>query len=297
MSVAEATTLGPLPGPVPGPAAAAPHRVVSSRLVRSELGMVFRRRRNQAILVVLAAIPILIAVAVRLSAPTNPNEGPQFLSQISTNGIFVALTALTAVLPFFLPLAVSVAAGDAVAGEASLGTLRYLLVVPVSRGRLLAVKYAGVVAYCFAAALVVAAVGVLIGLALFPVGRVTLLSGTEVSYASGLGRLLLVAVYVAASMAAVGAIGLFISTLTESPVAAMATTAVLAIASQVVDTVPQLRVVHPWLFSHYWLNFGDLLRDPIATDGVVRGLLAAAGFIAVFGSLAWSRFAGKDVSS
>jgi ABC-2 type transport system permease protein len=271
-------------------------RLVSSRLVRSELSMVFRRRRNQAILVVLASIPILIAVAVRISAPSG-NEGPPFLSQITSNGVFVALTALTVVLPFFLPLAVSVVSGDAVASEASLGTLRYLLAVPVSRARLLLVKYVGVVAYCLAATLVVATVGLLIGLALFPVGRVTLLSGTEISYASGLGRLLLVALYVAAAMAAVGAIGMFVSTLTESPVAAMATTAVLAIASQVLDSVPQLHAIHPWLFSHYWLNYGDLLRDPIATDGLFHGLLAGAAYLAVFGSLAWARFSGKDVSS
>jgi ABC-2 type transport system permease protein len=274
------------------------HRPVSSRLLRSELGMVFRRRRNQAVLLVLAAIPVLIATAVRVaSSPPPSGEGPPFLEQIAGNGVFVSLTALTVVLPLFLPLAVSVVAGDAVAGEASLGTLRYLLVVPVSRTRLLAVKYAGVLVYCAAAALLVATVGVLIGLALFPAGPVTLLSGTQVSLPAGLGRLLLVALYVAASMAAVGAIGLFVSTLTESPVAATATTAVLAITSQVLDAVPQLEPIHPWLFSHYWLNFGDLLRDPIATSGVLRGLLAAGVYVAVFAALAWSRFGGKDVSS
>jgi len=260
--------------------------------------MVLRRRRNLVVLLVLAGIPVLIGTAVRLSSgPPQGGEGPPFLAQIAGNGVFVALTALTVVLPLFLPLAVAVVSGDAVAGEASLGTLRYLLVVPVSRTRLLVVKYAGVLAYCFAAALVVGTVGVLVGLALFPAGPVTLLSGTQVSLASGLWRLLLVVLYVAASMAAVGAVGLFVSTLTESPVAAMATTTVLAITSQVLDSVPQVEPVHPWLFSHYWLNFGDLLRDPIATAGVLRGLLAAACYIAVFGLLAWSRFGGKDVSS
>jgi len=271
---------------------------VSSRLLRSELGMVFRRRRNQVLLLVLAGIPVLIATAVRLAAnPPPAGQGPPFLEQIAGNGVFVALTALTVVLPLFLPLAVSVVSGDAVAGEASLGTLRYLLVVPVSRTRLLVLKYAGVLAYCLVAALLVATVGVLVGLLLFPIGPVTLLSGTQVSLAAGLWRLLLVALYVAASMAAVGAIGLFVSTLTESPVAAMATSTVLAITSQVLDAVPQLQPIHPWLFSHYWLNFGDLLRDPIATGGVLRGLLAAAVYVGIFGSLAWSRFGGKDVSS
>jgi ABC-2 type transport system permease protein len=271
---------------------------VSTRFLRSELGMVFRRRRNQAILAVLAGIPIIIAVAIKLTAPVNDGrDGPPFLFSITANGIFVALTALTVVLPLFMPLAVSVVSGESVAGEASLGTLRYLLVVPVSRTRLLAVKYAGAVAYCLAAALIVAVVGTLMGALLFPIGPVTLLSGTQVSYGAGLARLVLVALYIAAMMAGLAAIGLFVSTLTESAIAAMATTAVLAVLSQVLDQVPQLDWLAPWLFSHYWLNCGDLLRTPVATDSVVRGLLATGAYVLVFGSLAWSRMTTKDVSS
>lgn len=273
---------------------------ISSRLLRSELGMIFRRRRNLAILVVLAAIPVVIGVAVRLATPSPEADGtggPPFLFSIAGNGVFVALTALTVVLPLFLPLAVAVVSGDAVAGEAGLGTLRYLLVVPVSRTRLLLVKYAGSVAYAVVAALLVAAVGAGIGALLFPVGPVTLLSGTQVSLAGGLVRLLLVALYVAAMMAGLGAIGLFVSTLTESPIAAMATTSVLAVLSQVLGSVPQIAWLHPWLFSHYWLDYGDLLRDPIATDGVLRGLLATGAYVVVFGLAAWSRLTTKDISS
>lgn len=283
---------------LPPAVAVAPRPRGSARLLRSELGMVFRRRRNQVILAVLAAVPILIAVAVRLAAPPDdPADGPPFLFAIAGNGVFVALTSLTVVLPLFLPLSVAVVSGDAVAGEASLGTLRYLLVVPVSRTRMLLVKYAATVAYCLAAALTVGAVGAVIGALLFPIGPVTLLSGAQVSLGSGLWRIALVALYVAAMMAGLAAIGLFVSTLTESPIAAMATTAVLAVTSQVLDTVPQLDWLHPWLFSHYWLDFGDLLRDPMAFDGPVRGLLVTAAYGLVFGALAWSRMTTKDVSS
>jgi ABC-2 type transport system permease protein len=289
MSVAE---LAPTAAPV-----LRPRRLVSTRLLRSELAMVFRRRRNQAMLVVLALVPILIAVAVKLSGAAQPGEGPPFLAGITFSGVFVALTALVVVLPLFLPLAVSVVAGDSVAGEANIGTLRYLLTVPVSRTRLLAVKYAGVLAYCLAGTIVVAASGVLVGLVLFPVGEVTLLSGATVPYATGLGRLLVVALYLSACMAGVGAIGLAVSTFTESAMAAMATTAILSIASQVIDNVPQLHVVHRWLFSHYWLRFGDLLRDPVDWHSIAGGLGAAAAYVAIFATLAWARFSNKDVSS
>jgi ABC-2 type transport system permease protein len=65
----------------------------------------------------------------------------------------------------------------------------------------------------------------------------------------------------------------------------------------VLGQVPQLDWLAPWLFSHYWLNYGDLLRTPVATDSVVKGLLATGAYVLVFGSLAWSRMTTKDVSS
>jgi ABC-2 type transport system permease protein len=289
MSAVEATVGRTVP-------TAGPRRVISTRFLRSELRLVFGRLRNLAVLGVLAAVPVLIAVAVRLSS-SGDAEGPAFLGSITENGLFVSLAALTAVLPLFLPLAVAVVSGDAVAGEANLGTLRYLLTVPVRRTRLLAVKYAAVVTFCFAATLLVGVVGALIGLALFPAGRVTLLSGTTVSSAAASGRILLCALYIGVCMAALGAIGMFVSTLTEYPVAAMATTAVLAVTSEVLDAIPQLSAIHAYLPSHWWLAYGDLLRDPMSFSGPLHGLGSAAAYVAVFGTLAWARFGGRDVSS
>jgi ABC-2 type transport system permease protein len=261
--------------------------------------MIFRRRRNQALLVVLGCVPILIAIAIKVSGGGSGGNGDAatLFGSITENGVFVAFSALFVVMPLFLPMAIAVVSGDAVSGEANVGTLRYLLAVPVGRSRLLAVKYAGIVVWCLACAAVVAVVGALIGLALFGGGDVTLLSGTSVSFAAGLWRLALVAGYVAVNIAAIGAIGLFVSTLTEVPVAAMATTLGLTITSQVLDAVPQISAVHPWLPSHYWQLFIDILRDPMALDRVGHGLLVSATYAVLFLSLAWARFNNKDVSS
>ena len=57
-------------------------------------------------------------------------DGPQFIGRVTGNGLFLVFTALTVSLPFFLPLIIGVVAGDSIAGEAGLGTLRYLLTVP-----------------------------------------------------------------------------------------------------------------------------------------------------------------------
>lgn len=269
----------------------------AGRLLRSELLLIFGRRRNWAGLAVLAAIPIIIAVAVRVSEPSPGGGGPDFFASITGNGFFVALAALTISLPLFLPLAVATIAGDSIAGEANVGTLRYLLAVPVHRTRLLLVKYAAIVVFAFAAVLLVASVGLLAGLALFGGGPVTLLSGAQVSLAAALLRLLLVCAYIAAGLCALGAIGLFVSTLTEQPIGATVTVLIVTVASFVLGTIEQLAWLHPYLLTEHWMAFGDLLRQPFHAGQTGSGLVTAAAYIVVFWCAAWARFSGRDVTS
>jgi ABC-2 type transport system permease protein len=287
------------PAPVDVAAAAGAEdrrRRFSTRFLRSELRLVFLRRRNLAGMAVLATPPLLIGIVTYLARP-GPGEGPPFLSDITSNGLFVALTALTVELPLFLPLAVSAIASDMVAAEANLGTLRYLLAVPVQRTRLLAVKFAAAVIFTFAATLLVAGVGIGIGLALFGGGEATLLSGSQAGFAEAVWRVLLVCGYIAACLVAVAAIGLFVSTLTEQPVGATIAVMIVVVGSQILGTVPQLAPIHPYLFTNYWLAYADLLRDPIATEQVTRGLATSGAYALFFCALAWARFSGRDVTS
>ncbi len=98
-------------------------------------------------------------------------------------------------------------------------------------------------------------------------------------------------------LAGVSAIGLFVSTLTEVPLAAMATTAILVVVAEILDAVPQIASIHPWLFTHWWLAFGDLVRDPVSLDQMTQGLLVTGAYVVVFGSLAWARMTTRDVTS
>jgi len=263
----------------------------------SELSVMFRRRRTWAMLAALAAIPVLIAVAVRVTGAGQSGHGPAFLDRITQNGLFVVLTALVLCTPLFLPLTVGVVAGDTVAGEAGLGTLRYLLVAPAGRARLLLVKYVGAAVFCLAATASVLLAGTVAGLALFPAGPVPLLSGELVDGWTAEGRILLVGAYVCVSLLGLAAVGLFISTLTDVPVGAMAATIALAIAAQLLDALPQLDWLHPWLFSHWWLGFADLLRQPVEWTSFGNNAALQLGYVLVFGALAYGRFATKDVLS
>lgn len=276
-----------------------PARGWAWRFLRSELRLIAGRRRNQVGLAVLAAVPILIAVAVRLSQP-RPGRGPDFISEIAANGMFVALAALSIEIVMMLPIAVAMLSGDAIAGEANQGTLRYLLTVPVTRTRLLLVKYAALCLGALWGTALVAVTGVLVGVALFGTGPMTTLSGSQLSFWGGVGRLAMVVGYLTVCLCAVAAVGLFVSTLTEVPMAATIAVLIFTILSWVLDAVPQVSWLHPWLVVHEWLSFGDLLRDPILLQpdaGAGRGLLVALGYAVVFVSAAWARLAGKDITS
>jgi len=271
------------------------------RMLRSELGLIFRRWRNLLLLAVLVGIPVLLGIALRVSVPRGGGGGgglgAAFLFQVAGNGVFLAFLALTIMLTLVLPLVVAVVSGDSLAGEASAGTLRYLLVVPAGRARLLSVKYAAIVVFSLVSCLLVAASALIMGVALFPVGPVTLLSGTTVPLAEGLLRLLFVVLYVSAAMAMLGAIGLAISSLTEHPIAAIAAIMIIAVASEVADNVPQFAVVQPYLPTHWWLSFDSLLRAPIATSDLLHSMLSFGAYIVIFGAIAWARFTTADVTS
>lgn len=268
------------------------------RLFGSELSLVMRRRRNIVMVVGLATVPVLVAIVLRVvNPPADAHDPPNFLTQVTSNGLFLGFAALVIVTPFLMPLTMSVVSGDSVAGEASQGTLRYLLTTPVARGRVLAVKYVAAVAYGLVASVVVAAVGLAAGALLFPVGRVTLLSGSTIALPDTLGRALMMALYAAVLMAGFSSIGLFISTLTEVPIAAMAATAAVPVVAQILGAIPQLSGLHPWLFTDTWAAYGDLLRDPINWDMINRGVLTQAGYAAVFLSLAWARLTSRDITS
>jgi ABC-2 type transport system permease protein len=276
------------------------------RLLRSELRLTFGRKRNIVLLVVLAAVPVLLGFVLRFSSGASNGGGgggggngspPAFLSQVTGNGVFLAFLTLVVESTLILPLVVAVVAGDSIAGEAQRGTLRYLLTVPSGRTRLLGIKFTANVTFCVGACLLVSAVAVAVGAILFPVGPVTLLSGNAVSLGEGMLRLLFVTLYLAAAMAALGAIGLAISTFTEHPIGAIAAVLVIAVASQVADSVSQLNVIHPYLPTHWWLSFDALLRVPIAWPELGHGLLSFAVYIVIFCSIAWARFTTADVTS
>ena len=270
-------------------------------MILVELRKLARRPRTWVSIALLCGLPTLVAVFLATTRiGPGPGEEPAFLAAVLSNGALFPAAALAIVLPLFLPVAVAVVAGDSVAGEAQAGTLRYLLVRPAGRTRLLVAKLVAVIAFVLVTVLVVAGVGYVVGTTLFdaqPVGGGTSVSGTSLSQQELAGRSLMAIGYVTVSMLGVAAFGLFFSTLTDSPLAAALGALAVLVASSLLFTLDAASPIAPYLPTRYWLAFVDRFRDPILWRDVVRGLALQGVYVGVLLAAAWANFTTKDVTS
>jgi ABC-2 type transport system permease protein len=271
-------------------------------VIRVELVKMLRRPRTWVTIAMLNALPTLVAVLLAVTdIGPQPGEGPPFLSAVLTDGTLFPLAALAIVLPLFMPIAVAVVAGDAVAGEAQAGTLRYVLARPVRRTHLLVAKLVGVLAFVLLAVVVVAGVGYVVGRLLLGGGDartlVTGVSGASLTSAQIVQRTLMSILYIALSMLGVAAMALLLSTFTDSPLGAALGALGFLIASTLLLTLDAASALQPYLPTRYWLSFVDLFRSPILWRDVVRGVLLQGAYVAVFLGAAWANFTTKDITS
>ena len=269
-------------------------------MIAVELGKLVRSRRTWITIALVDALPTLVAVLLAVTdVGPRPGTGPAFLSAVLHDGTLFPLAAMAMVLPLFLPVAVAMTAGEAVAGEAQTGTLRYLLVRPVGRTRLLAAKLISVMAFVLLTVLVVAATALVTGTLLLGhenTGRTISVSGTTLTTGDLAWRTGLALLYAMLSMLGVAAIGLFLSTVVRTPLAAALGTLAVLVASTLLLTLDAAESLRPYLLTRYWLAFVDLFRDPILWTNVVHGVLQQGGYVVAFLAAAWANFATKDVT-
>jgi ABC-2 type transport system permease protein len=271
-------------------------------MIRVELVKLVRDRRTWATIAMIDALPVLVAVLLAVTdLGPRPGTGPAFLSAVLTDGTLFPLAALGMVLPLFLPIAVAITAGEAIAGEAQQGTLRYMLIRPVGRTRLLVAKLVSVMAFVVLTVLVVAVTAYVLGVLLLGNETVSAtgpasVSGSSMSTPELVGRTFLALGYAMLCMLGVAAVALFLSTVTRSPLGAALGTMALLVASTLLLTLAAADVLRPYLLTRYWLAFVDLFRDPILWRDVVRGVVLQGVYVVVFLGAAWANFMTKDVT-
>jgi len=271
-------------------------------MIAVELRKQVWRLRTYLALGLMVVIPVIMTVAFKLSG------GPKEQGQINLfdlgarSGLNIPLAALLLMSGFLLPVAVSLFAGGAVAEEASWGSLRYLLVRPVPRGRLLAGKLAVVTILALTATLLIAITGLAGGVAAFGwhpvvVPTQSLLSVTTISAGEAFMRLAVSTVYVAWCMTGILAFAFMLSTMTDAALGAVSGGIGLTVVSEILDAIPPLRTSRNFLITHYWQSWIDLFQEPHQTGEVIRGVLLQVPYIAVFLVVAWWWFRRKDIVS
>jgi ABC-2 type transport system permease protein len=277
------------------PALDRPVRAPLGRLLMSELRWVLRRPRTIIAIVLLSLVPVLIGVGTVIagSAGVGPGNGSLFTILVG-NGFVLPVLSLTLLLAMLLPLLGAMSAADALAGESNHGTLRGLLIAPVSRARLLGVKAFGVGTVVFIATVAIALVGVITGVVLVGTDGLITLSGNTLSFGDALARIGISVLWVSFQVWAVAAIALAVSAFTEHPLVVMAATLAGALVFAILTVIPQLDWIQPYLLTTGWTSLTDVLRDPMPWDGLIDSTLKAACYLVIGISVAYARLASKD---
>jgi ABC-2 type transport system permease protein len=278
-------------------------------LVRTEFYKAARRTRTLVIALLLVGLPTLIVFAIK-SRGNRPrsDDGEGLFRLAQQSGLLVPAAVLSVLSGFLLVVIAGTFAGDSVAGDASWGNLRYLLMRPVPRGRLLVAKalVAGVLIWAATILVTVAALvgGVVVfgakslnvpGFGVFAPGNLSV--GFHLSQSTLLLRLAVGTAYVAFGFTALLALGTLFSILTDTAASAIGATVGVYIVSEILDGITQLGRIRYFFPTHYLDAWQTMFTDNRYSHDMIAGIVVQLAYLAVFGTLAVVWFRRKDIRS
>jgi ABC-2 type transport system permease protein len=265
--------------------------------LRVELVRQLRRRRTQIALGFLVLLPFILLAAFELGSDGSNNSSGDLVDLATTSGANFTIFTLFASSGFLLVVVVALFFGDTVASEASWSSLRYLLAAPVPRARLLRQK-AMVSALLSALALfLLPAVATAVGVLFYGAGDALSPAGESTPFDNAIVRISLAVVYLFVHLSWVAALAMLLSVSTDAPLGAVGGAVLVSILSQILDSITALGDLRDYLPTHYAFAWADLLSGDVDWSDMAWGAFSSVSYAAVFGLLAWRRFATKDVTS
>lgn len=268
------------------------------RLLRAELRFMIRRPRTMAALGLAVAVPIIAAIGVSVTA-TAPQGPPQqavagIAAIVADNGLILPVFVLLLCMAMLLPLMGTMWSADAISGEAAAGGLRNLLLAPVGRARLLAVKAFGIAVLTLVAVTILSVVGVIAGMTILGGDQMLTISGSTLPFGQSIGRIALLTVLVVIQVWGVAAVALAVSAFTDHPLVVISVTLGGVILFTVLTAITTLDWLHPVLITAGWPALADVARDPMPTDALTDGVLRAGCYILIGYSVALGRMVVRD---
>jgi len=273
-------------------------------LIRTEFTKAAARTRTLVIGLLLVGLPTLIVVAINARSDRPDRDGGEGLFRLaSQSGLLVPAAVLSATSGFLLIVIAGTLAGDSVASDASWGNLRYVLMRPVSRVRLLLAKAFVAGTLIWAATILVTLAALAAGLILFGAHPVTVpglggqLGGFDLSTGALALRVVIATGYVAFGFSALLALGTLFSTLTDTAASAIGATVGVYIVSEILDSISQLGQVRYAFPTHYFGAWETMFTKNTYSREMIVGIVVQVVYLVVVGAAAITWFNRKDIRS
>ncbi|WP_104480287.1 ABC transporter permease subunit [Actinokineospora auranticolor] len=265
--------------------------------LRVELIRQLRRRRTQLLLGFLVLLPFILWAAFEFGTSANNRRSGGFVDLATASAPNFVVFVLFAAGSFLLPMIVALFFGDTVASEASWSSLKYLLAMPVPRGRLLRQKATASGLLSLFALVLLPVVALLVGLLFYGSGEAVSPTGDAITFSDSLLAMVFSVVYISVNLLWVAGLAMFLSVATDAPLGAVGGTVLVAILSQILDQITALGTLRDYLPTHFAFAWSDLISTDIDWSNMTRGAFSAVTYAAIFGLLAARRFRTKDVTS
>ncbi|REF36503.1 ABC transporter permease [Thermasporomyces composti] len=269
-------------------------RVVAGFGVRLELRRQLSRWPTRLAWGLCLALPFVLVAAFHLGDRRGVGEA-SFADLATAGAANFTVFTVGAAASFLLTVVVALLAGDTVASDASHGTLRYLLAVPVPRGRLLAVKLTVSVLTAMVALLGLVVTTYVVGTLAFGWRPLRTPRGDEMAAGEALGRIVAMTAYVALTLLVVAALAFLLSVSTDAPLAAVGGTVMVVVVGAILDQVTELGPIRALLPLHYADAWWGLFTDPIRLEELAKGGVSTLVYSVAFLVVAWWRFLRADI--
>ena len=270
--------------------------------IRVEFRRQLTRKRTLVAFLLIVALPLIVVAAVKFGPSSDGGggfgDGDLDLVGLATAGGWnFALTMVFFASGFLLLILIAMFCGDTVAGEASWSTLRYLLISPVPRRRLLFSKLTVALILSAISILILIVVSYLIGLIAFGSGALSTPTAGPFTETEAFLRIFAIGTYVFLSLLFAAGIAFLMSVITDIPLAAVGTAVVVVIVSNILGAIEALGALREWLptnFANAWIGF---LNEDIEWTDINRGISYSVISFMILITIAVLKFDRKDITS
>ena len=283
--------------PTDTPAALTPRPAQRPLAWRHELRRQVGRARTRWLSALVLAIPVIFLAAFAIGRQGAGGGATSFIDLATLGSANFAVFTLLMTSDLLLGVVAAMFLGDTVPSEASWGSLRYLLTVPVPRARLLTSKLVIGIALTGVTVVVLACWALLVGGIAYGFDTYQGFGGTVLSWPELLPRFAAVVGYLFVTVLQVGALAFFLGVRTDAPLAAVGGAVLVVIVSAILDGLDTLGDLRHGLPLHYGRAWLDLFNRHIEYGDVLLGVLWSLLWTAVFVALGFHHFLRKDLLS